>query len=147
MSEQPRDWDKELAAIDKVIAKGGGAAPPSAPVRQGGAAPAQAPAGRAVTRRAAFTTWIRAGLGVLVAAAVLQWPYAHRCGLGLMLYLGAASMVGVAGAWTMLISWRRRQGWAQIAGLAVLLGGLALVASVMLPRLGYAAATLPWLCE
>lgn len=148
MSDQPRDWDKELAAIDKVIAKGGGAAPAPVPARQGGAPPAApAPAGRLVTRRAAFTTWIRAAMGVLVAAAVLQWPYAHRCGLGLMLYLGAAGMVVVAGAWTMLVSWQRRQGWAHLAGLGVLLGGFALVASIVLPRIGLAAAALPWLCE
>jgi len=149
MSDQPRDWDKELAAIDKVIAKGGGAAPAPVPARQGGAspAPAAAPAGRSVTRRAAFTTWVRAALGVLVAAAVLQWPYAHRCGLGLILYLGSAAMVAVAGGWTMVVSWQRRQGWAHLAGLGVLLGGLALVASIVLPRVGLAGAALPWLCE
>jgi len=148
MSDQPRDWDKELAAIDKVIARGGGAAPAPVPAPKGSGAPAApAAAGRAVTRRAALTTWIRAGLGVLVALAVLQWPYAHRCGLGLMLYLGSAGMVAVAGAWTMIVSWQRRQGWAHLAGLGVLIGGLALVATVLLPRIGYAAASLPWMCE
>ena len=149
MSNQPRDWDKELAAIDKVIARGGSAAP--VPARQGGGAPAVSGGGVGggglISRRTAFTTWIRAGLGVLVAAAVLQWPYAHRCGLGLILYLGAAGMVAVAGIWTMIVSWQRRQGWAHLAGLGVLLGGLALVAAVLLPRLGYAATVLPWMCE
>jgi len=149
VSDQPRDWDKELAAIDKVMAKSAGSpAAPSAPVQRGGGAAVAAPVfGGAVSRRAALTTWIRAGLGVLVAAAVLQWPYAHRCGLGLMLYLGAATMVAVAGIWTMIISWKRRQGWAHLAGLGVFLGGLALVATVLLPRFGYAATVLPWMCE
>jgi hypothetical protein len=148
MSDQPRDWDKELAAIDKVMARTA-AAPAQVPAQRGGGAPAaaSAPTGRAVGKRAALTTWVRAGLGILVGAAVLQWPYAHRCGLGLMLYLGSAAMVVVAGAWTMIISWRRRQGWAHAAGLAVLLGGLVLVAAVLLPRLGYAATALPWMCE
>jgi len=147
VSDPPRDWDKELAAIDKVMAKGGGA-PAALPAQRGGGAPASAPApGRAVSKRAVLTTWIRAGLGILVAAAVLQWPYAHRCGLGLMLYLGAAATVAVAGSWTMIISWHRRQGWAHLTGLSVLLGGLALVAAVLLPRLGYAATPLFWMCE
>ncbi len=149
MSEQPRDWDRELAAIDKVMAKSA-ASPSGAPVPapRGGGTPATAPAPRlAVGKRAALTTWIRAGLGVLVAAAVLQWPYAHRCGLGLMLYLGSAGMVVVAGGWTMIVSWQRRQGWAHLAGLTVFLGGLVLVATVLLPRLGYAATVLPWMCD
>jgi hypothetical protein len=148
MSDQPRDWDKELAAIDKAMARTA-AAPAQVPAQRGGGAAAAAPSspGRALSRRAALTTWIRAGLGILVGAAVLQWPYAHRCGLGLMLYLGSAAMVAVAGAWTMLISWRRRQGWAHVAGLTVLLGGLVLVAAVLLPRMGYAAGALPWMCE
>lgn len=149
MSDQPRDWDKELAAIDKVMAKSTAApAASSAPAPRGGGGALRAPAGGgAVSRRAALTTWVRAGLGLLVAAAVLQWPYAHRCGLGLMLYLGAATMVAVAGIWTMIISWHRRQGWAHLAGLGVFLGGLALVATVLLPRLGYAATVLPWMCD
>jgi len=145
VSDQPRDWDKELAAIDKVMAKGGGA-PSSVPAQRGGAAPA-APSGRALSRRTVLTTWVRAALGILVAAAVLQWPYAHRCGLGLMLYLGAAGMVAVAGAWTMIVSWHRRQGWAHFVGLGIFLGGLALVATVLLPRMGYAASVLPWMCD
>ncbi len=149
MSDQPRDWDKELAAIDKVMAKSAGSpAPPAVPAQRGGGGAVQMPTGGgAVSKRAALTTWVRAGLGLLLAAAVLQWPYAHRCGLGLMLYLGAATMVAVAGIWTMAISWRRRQGWAHTAGLGVFLGGLVLVASVLLPRLGYATTVLPWMCE
>ena len=39
------------------------------------------------------------------------------------------------------------EGWAHLAGLGVFLGGLALVATVLLPRLGYAATVLPWMCE
>ncbi len=147
MSDQPRNWDQELAAIDKVIASGAGA-PSSVPAaRPGGPAPAGGGAARPPSRRAAVTTWVRVVLGVAVAAAVLQWPYAHRCGLGLMLYLGSAAMVAVAGAWAMLVSWHRRQGWAHFIGLGVFLGGLVLVAMVVLPRVGYAVGPLPWMCE
>ena len=61
MAEQPRDWDKELADIDKLI----GAAPPALPAGArpsegrpaGPSAPAPAaPAGR----RATVPPWLRA---------------------------------------------------------------------------------------
>jgi len=139
VSDQPRNWDKELADIDK-------GAPSSVPARSGGSAPAASGGGRPLSRRTALTTWIRVGLGVAVAVAVLQWPYAHRCGLGLMLYLGSAATVAVAGIWAMVVSWHRRQGWAHLVGLGLFLGGLALVAAVVLPRVGYAVGPLPWMC-
>lgn len=148
MTEKPRDWDREMAEIDKVIAKGGGVGPAPVPApRAAGAAPAPGGSGLAVSRKQALTTWIRALLGILLVGGILQWPYAHRCGLGLVLYLGASGTVVVAGLWTMIVSWRRRQGWAHTVGLLTLLAGLGLVAMAVLPRLGYAKVTLPWLCE
>src|SRR5690606_9652663 len=87
MAEQPRDWDKELADIDKLI----GAGPPAlpAPRQSGGRTVGQSapPAGPTVrpsdfpTRGGAWRSWAKAGLGVLLAAAMTQWPYEHRCGL------------------------------------------------------------------
>lgn len=148
MSEKPRDWDREMAEIDKVIAKGGTVGPAPVPAaRSAGAAVAPGGAGVAVSRKQALTTWIRALLGIVLVAGILQWPYAHRCGLGLVLYLGASGTVVVAGLWTMVVSWRRRQGWAHTVGVLTLLAGLGLVAMAVLPRLGYAKVTLPWLCE
>ena len=148
MSEKPRDWDREMAEIDKVIAKGGAVGPAPVPAaRSAGAAVAPAGAGVAVSRKQALTTWIRALLGIVLVGGILQWPYAHRCGLGLVLYLGASGTVVVAGLWTMVVSWRRRQGWAHTVGVLTLLAGLGLVAMAVLPRLGYAKVTLPWLCE
>jgi len=148
VSEKPRDWDREMAEIDKVIAKGGAVGPAPVPAaRSAGAAVAPAGAGVAVSRKQALTTWIRALLGIVLVGGILQWPYAHRCGLGLVLYLGASGTVVVAGLWTMAVSWRRRQGWAHTVGVLTLLAGLGLVAMAVLPRLGYAKVTLPWLCE
>jgi hypothetical protein len=148
VTEKPRDWDREMAEIDKVIAKGGGVGPAPVPApRAAGAAPAPGGSGLAVSRKQALTTWIRALLGILLVGGILQWPYAHRCGLGLVLYLGASGTVVVAGLWTMIVSWRRRQGWAHTVGLLTLLAGLGLVAMAVLPRLGYAKVTLPWLCQ
>jgi hypothetical protein len=148
VNEKPRDWDREMAEIDKVIAKGGAVGPAPVPAaRTAGASPAPGGPGAVVSRKQALTTWIRALLGILLVGGILQWPYAHRCGLGLMLYLGASGTVVVAGLWTMVVSWRRRQGWAHTVGVLTLLAGMGLVAMAVLPRLGYAKVALPWLCE
>ena len=144
----PRDWDKELAEIDRLLAAGGGkAAEPAKPVRAG-AAPS-APAARppaAPSRRDTFGVWLRVGLGALLGVAMTQWPYAATCGIGLLLYVGAAGLVPLAGLWAARVTWTRRMGLAHVVSLLVVLWGLVLVAGVLLPRIGYAAASATWLC-
>jgi hypothetical protein len=147
MSDQPRDWDKELADIDKVIAKmpAQGSAPASS-------APAALPAGRSAApiasggKLAVFTTWLRVGLGIALAVGITQWPYASACGLNLMVYLGAIGVVIIAGLWSSVSSWRRRMGLAHTLSLLVLLWGLVLGAREVLPRSGYAKHTRTWSC-
>jgi len=145
VSQQPRDWDKELAAIDKVMAK----APAQLPA-QGGAGP---PAGRpaapvdGVGRGAAFFTWLRVMLAVLVAAAMTQWPYSYACGLHLFAYLGAVGGVIAAGLWSSVTSWERRLGLAHAIALLVTLWGLVLAAAQILPRIGYARHVAQWWCS
>lgn len=141
MTGPGRDWDKELAAIDRVIAK----APPQPagqPALRPGAAVAAAPAGRA----AAFFTWLRVVLGIVLAAAMTQWPYPHACGLNLFAYLGAVGVVVVAGIWSAVSSWYRRLSWAHTLSLLVTLWGLGLGAAIVLPRIGYARSAALWLC-
>ena len=82
MSDQPRDWDKELAAIDKAMARGPAPAAGAPVATKGSAAPA------AVPKRAAVATWLRVLLGLTLAGAMTQWPYAHQCGVELYFYLG-----------------------------------------------------------
>lgn len=147
MSE-PRDWDKELADIDKVIAKM--PAQSQAPARSGGSAPApesrqiSAPSGG---KMAAFTTWLRVGLGLALAVGITQWPYASACGLNLIVYLGAIGVVVIAGLWSSISSWRRRMGLAHTLSLMVLLWGLILGAREILPRSGYAKHVRTWSCS
>lgn len=152
MSDQ-RDWDKELAAIDKVMAKA--PAPSAQPARQaalpsgGGAAPvarAPAEAPMPVGRKAALFTWIRVGLAVAVAAGMTQWPYLHSCGMGLILYLGAVGGVVLAGLWSSVTSWQRRMGLAHSIALLVTLWGIGLAAAAVLPRVGYAKSAAVWWC-
>lgn len=146
MTGPPRDWDKELAEIDKVIAKQPVLAPkPAAPGN-----PAAAPVARsapAARGRDALTGWIRVLLGVAVAAGVtLAWPYRHNCGLPLYGYLAAAGGVVLAGLWGAVASWKRRMGLAHLLALLVSLTGVALVTRVIVDRSGYPKTPSTWTC-
>ncbi len=157
----PRDWDKELADIDRLMGLPQGttsgppapSAPPtppkatSSPPSASPRPPAPASAPGLVTRpRDALIVWLKAGLGGLGAAALTVWPYEKGCGLLLWVYLVGVVAVGGAGIWTMTASWRHRRGLAHVAGLIVLFAALALAAVEILPRVGYLQPTLPWVC-
>jgi hypothetical protein len=148
---EKRDWDKELAAIDKVMAKA--PAPPARQAALPSGAPAAQPAPRtqaeapiAIGRKAALFTWIRVLLAVAVAAGMTQWPYANACGAGLLLYLGAIGGVVLAGLWSTVTSWRARMGLAHSIALLVTLWGFILAAATVLPRIGYAKTAAVWWC-
>lgn len=145
MSPAERDWDKELAEIDKVISRSPAPSglPPQAPAPGQTTRMVAAPAGG---RKAALWTWFQVLLGGLLAVGMTQWPYAHACGIKLFLYLGAAGLVVIAGLWGAFSSWRRRMGLAHGVALLVALSGLVLVASEVLPRVGYARQVLTWMC-
>ena len=141
MSDQPRDWDKELAAIDKAMARGPAPAAGAPVATKGSAAPA------AVPKSAAVATWLRVLLGLILAGAMTQWPYAHQCGVELFFYLGAALTVIVAGVWSGISSWYRRLGWAHTLSLLVVLWGIFLAGQEILPRVGYAKHLAYWVCS
>lgn len=148
MADQPRDWDKEMAAIDAEIAK----MPPPKP----GQPPAARPAGGVATgspaapaprgARVFLGAWIRVLFGAAVAIAVWSWPYATQCGWKLYAYLGAVAVVIVAGVWNIAATWKRRMGAAHTVAILVLLTGLFLAAQAVLPRIGYARHALTWMC-
>ena len=146
----PRDWDKEMAEIDKVMAK----APAPVPAKVGagppparGGAPAPTPAPRS-GGGSALGTWLKVLLAAVLAGAMTQWPYANACGFGLFMYLGAAGVVVISGLWGALSSWNRRMGFAHVVSLLVTLWGIGLVTAVALPRMGYVNVRPPvtWFC-
>jgi hypothetical protein len=149
MSEPPRDWNKELAKIDRAMARLPEPAAPPAP----GATPA-GPAGptpgavspRVADPRATTTTWLRVLLVVTLALAMPLWPYARGCGFGLFAYLGAASVVVVAGGWASISTWHRRRPVGHVLAILVMLWGLGLIIVEVLPRVGYAKAAIRWTC-
>jgi hypothetical protein len=151
--QSPRDWDKELAQIDKLMATGSGGGKQPAPAPAGAAAPAsreRADAGGAAVagprRGAAFFTWLRLLLGLLLGAAITQWPYQRGCGVLLFGYLLAVAGVIVAGVWSALSSWRTRSGLAHALSLVLCGWGCVLGAREVLPRVGYARSSSTWLC-
>jgi len=140
MTEQPRDWDKELAEIDKVMARMPAAAPERAPVEAPGRAPA------AASRFGVLGTWLRVLLGAALAVGITQWPYPAACGVNLIVYGTVILLVIVAGAWSAVSSWRRQLGAAHVISLVVLCWGLVLAAREILPRVGYASESRIWSC-
>jgi hypothetical protein len=142
--ERQRDWDKELAEVDKLLAKLPNADPTlgrGAGVRAPQAAPPAVPGG------SAFGAWVRVGLAVTLAIGMALWPYAHDCGLQLAYYSGGVVMLIVAGVWGAASSWGRRSATGHVLSLGALFWGLALAAAVILPRAGYAQPAATWLCQ
>lgn len=144
----PRDWDRELAKIDKAIERMPASAPaaPAAPTAAGRPSAPAAPAAPLDGPRAVLTTWLRVLLVLALAVAMPFWPYPHACGTPLFLYLGASAVVVLAGVWGAASTWRRRLGLAHLLSLLTVLWGLGLVLATVLPRVGYAAARAGWFC-
>jgi hypothetical protein len=147
----PRDWDKELAEIDKLMAQPQQQLPAKAGAAPAAARPAAGPAPAAgppaVSRKAVFATWLKVGLAAVAGIAMTQWPYAHACGMGLFLYLGASAVIALSGVTGAISSWKRRMGLAHVVSLLVMLWGVGLAAAVVLPRIGYAKETATWFCR
>lgn len=158
MADKPkeRDWDKELAEVDRLIAKNLPQADPSlghrVPVPHAapgapahGAAGHMLPAGRASAGQW-LGTWVRVGLGLLIGIGMTQWPYAHSCGPKLMFYMVGVAAVITTGVWSSLSSWRRRLGVAHVLSQVLIVWGVLLAADVFVPRIG-AKAVATWLCQ
>lgn len=137
--QSPRDWDKELAKIDKAIAASGGDAPPSA-------APAPRRTDAQVGARHRFFTWVRLALGLAAGIAMTEWPYTHGCDLPLFFYLGGVAAVVAMAVASTASSWKTRSGLAHFLSIFLLLWGLMLAAREVLPRVGYAKQPATWLC-
>ena len=138
MTEEPRNWDKELADIDKVIAK----QPAPAPVPTG--TPGK-PAGPS-QRRFVALAWFWTTLAVLLAIALPLWPNDKSCGLSLVFYLGAAGIALLMGVLGALASWSYRRGLAHLLSLLAIAWAGVMAAREVLPRTGYARQELRWTC-
>lgn len=145
-----RDWDKELAKIDKQLgslkdedllgpsqaqlpAKSG-----AAPAKTAKAANYAAPPERPERTTTGWAVYARLTLSVALGVAMVIWPYPSNCGSGLAAYLGAVVVVITSGVWSSIWTWRHRASHAHILSLLLILWGLVLGSIEVLPRIGYA---------
>ena len=94
---------------------------------------------------------VRIGLSLAVAVGIYFWPYARDCGSGLFWFLGASLVVIVGGLWSVQWTWRGRMARCHALSLAIVLWGLTLGATQVLPRTGYITmsavpAPTQWFC-
>ena len=147
MSE--RNWDAELKKLDRKLESVSDEALLPARTQPTPAAREQAK----VVQRETSTLGVmaRLSLAVILAIAMLFWPYDTRCGAGLFGYLGATALVASAGVWTAGWTWRHRSARGHVVSLLLMLWGVALAAAEVLPRVGYAAPTAErpatWMCK
>jgi len=138
MTEPPRDWDRELAEVDRAIAK---QQPPAAlPAAPG--VPAHPP----VRRRSVALTWFWSGLALVLAVALLLWPYDKGCGIRLIFFLGAAGLTLLAGVLGALAAWAHRRALAHLVSLLVIVWAIVIIVREILPRAGYAKEARDWTC-
>jgi hypothetical protein len=154
-SDKERDWDKEMAEVDRLLKK----LPNADPTLGRGASyepTAKQPSLSTVTPRGGIAppigggrlgTWAKVVLGVLVAVGVAPgvWPYTHGCGLHLIFYLAGVATVVAAGVWSSISSWKRRLGAAHVISQLLIIWGILLFTREVLPRVG-ARATAVWIC-
>ncbi|HEY7860553.1 MAG TPA: hypothetical protein VIB98_03875 [Gemmatimonadaceae bacterium] len=147
-----KDWDKEMAKIDKQIESISDDALIQPATTKGAKAPAEKERVAEVKRTTStFGVFARLILAVALGLGMLMWPYSARCGPGLFAYLFASGMVAVAGVWSAVWTWRHRSAQAHVLSLLLVVWGLVLAGLEILPRTGYAApsASHPatWMCS
>jgi hypothetical protein len=138
MNEEPRNWDKELANIDKAIARQPAPTAPAVGAARGEVAPP--------SRRFVALTWFWTALALILAIALPLWPNDKSCGLRLVFYLGAAGIALLMGVLGALSSWSYRRGLAHLLSLLAIVWAGVMAAREILPRTGYAEHELTWSC-
>ncbi len=150
-----KDWDKQMAEIDKAMSKLPQEPPRTEPPQRratGADVPQAAPGGKgasvaAVPRRGGmFWVWTRLILVSLLAGGLAFWPYQRECGLGLAGYMLTLMLVCSVGVWTAVDTWRMKRGLPHVLALVVALSGLLLLAHEFALRTGYASIQYGWLC-
>jgi len=131
------DWDAELKKIDKQLeSMSDSALIPAAPKNAPPAKKAEVATERATTRT--WGAFLRLALATALGVGILFWPYEHGCGGGLAGYLVAVIAVVAGGLWSSIWTWRHRTARAHVLSLLLVLWGVVLGATELLPRIGYA---------
>ena len=144
-----RNWDAELKKIDRQMESVSDEAMFPTKTAKGPQAQAQVAAVQKST-----STWgvfLRLTLTVALGVGMVFWPYSARCGAGLAGYLGAVGALVVGGLWSAVWTWRHRAAKAHTLSLLLVMWGLVLAGVDVLPRVGYAKASVAhpagWACK
>jgi hypothetical protein len=142
-----RDWDKELAKVDKQLASlsdeallvpaGSGKKEAGSGAVKGKAAAVSADTGD-IGGKTPWGMYARLTLSVALGVGMVLWPYESRCGFGLAGYLASVVVVVTSGIWSSIWTWRHRASRSHTLSLLIVLWGLILGAIEVLPRIGYA---------
>ena len=131
------DWSVQLKKIEREF---DGLPPEPSPAMKKLQSEEERRAQERVYQRAAM---IGAGARLILVfalfAALAIWPYERECGLGFFEYLGVEVVIVVGGLWVAFTTWRYRLPKMHILSLLIILTGLLLIATEVLPRIGYAA--------
>jgi len=130
------DWSSELRKIERQF-EGLPPEPSAAELRAKRKEERRAQE-RRDKRSAAYGVAVRLILVTLLAGGLTLWPYSKDCGRGLFAYMGAEAVVAIGGLWLIVTTWHHRMARMHAVGLVMLMGGVALIASSVLPRIGYA---------
>ena len=138
------DWKTKLREIEREY---DGLPPEPTPSAHRAKQMAEQAARDRISRR-----WVivRTVLVVALSGAIVFWPYAASCGLGLSGYLAAVATVALGGLWIAALSWHHRMPVTHGVAMLVLIWALAISARETLPRIGYArpdAARAGWRCS
>lgn len=98
-------------------------------------------------RTSSAGVFFRVGLVGSLGVAVAFWPYDASCGGSLFAYLASVGTVVLGGFWTSMHTWQHRMARAHVATIGLVLWGIVLAASQVLPRIGYTAQSAGWVCR
>jgi hypothetical protein len=87
---------------------------------------------------AAAGAWLRLVLVASLGVGLYFWPYPRACGGGLFAYMGAQGFVGAGAVWVAAWTWRWRMHKTHAVSILLAVVSLALIATQVLPRIGYA---------
>ncbi len=142
--------DPMARVVDRLLAQlpglQGAAEPAPAPIRSSAGGIRTVAGARRPDPPSVIGLWGRAALGVTLGLMMTLWPYFRECGLPLVGYLCAVSVVVITGGWIAATAWKLRNAGAHVLGLTLLLWGLLLAANELLARTGYAAVSATWQC-
>lgn len=139
------DWAAELRKIERQF---DGLPPEPTPAESRARRQQQQQMQRTRETRVATTgVTFRVALVGALGIGLAFWPYGASCGSPLAAYLASVGTVVIGGFWTSMHTWQHRMPRMHVATIVLVLWGIVLAASQILPRLGYTPQAAVWSCR